>query len=68
MYGDMARNSSKDKLQAQIEENLKRVYQDALNEPVPDRFAALLEQLRRQDAEQDGAPNTGQDCAGGSKP
>ena len=68
MYGNMARDTSKDKLQAQIEENLKRVYQDALNEPVPDRFQALLDQLRRQDAKQDGAQDAGQNHAGVSKP
>jgi hypothetical protein len=53
MYGNMASNSSKTKLQAQIEENLKRVYDDALNEPVPDRFQALLDQLRMQDKQKE---------------
>jgi hypothetical protein len=37
------------KLQAQIDENLKRVYQEALEEQVPDRFQALLEQLRQKE-------------------
>ena len=49
MYGSMASGSSKDKIQQQIEENLKRVYDDALNEPVPSRFQDLLDQLRSQD-------------------
>lgn len=49
MYGNMASDTSKDKIQTQIEANLKRVYDDALNEPVPDRFTALLDQLRAQD-------------------
>lgn len=29
-----------------IGRNLKRVYQDVVNEPVPDRFKNLLDQLR----------------------
>lgn len=33
----------------QIDENLRRVYSDAANEPVPDRFAQLLEQLRQKE-------------------
>jgi hypothetical protein len=53
MYGIMASETSKDKIQAQIEENLKRVYDDALNEPVPARFQALLDQLRQQDKQKE---------------
>ncbi len=33
----------------EIEENLKRVYQAALTEAVPDRFAQLLAQLREKE-------------------
>ncbi|SMY10284.1 NepR family anti-sigma factor [Flavimaricola marinus] len=33
-----------------IDANLKRVYQDVLDEEVPDRFLALLDQLKAQDA------------------
>ncbi|MFU8882600.1 MAG: NepR family anti-sigma factor [Rhodobacterales bacterium] len=33
----------------QIDENLKRVYEDALNEDVPDRFKDLLARLRAQE-------------------
>ncbi|WP_319003751.1 NepR family anti-sigma factor [Alloyangia pacifica] len=32
-----------------IDENLKRVYQDMLEEQVPDRFLDLIAQLRAQD-------------------
>lgn len=32
-----------------IDENLRRVYQDALEEDIPDRFLTLLEQLRAQE-------------------
>ncbi len=34
----------------QIDENLKRVYQDVLTEAVPDRFLDLLAQLRATEA------------------
>jgi len=36
-------------LRAEIDENLKRVYQAALDEAVPDRFTKLIEQLRQRD-------------------
>ncbi|WP_353471892.1 NepR family anti-sigma factor [Salipiger sp. H15] len=32
-----------------IDENLRRVYQDMLEEQVPDRFLDLIAQLRAQD-------------------
>lgn len=34
----------------EIDENLKRVYQAALTEDVPDRFTKLLAQLREKEA------------------
>lgn len=36
-------------LEKQIDENLKRVYQQDTPEEVPDRFLALLQQLRDQE-------------------
>ncbi|MCA0943279.1 hypothetical protein LCM08_26825 [Salipiger pacificus] len=45
-----------------IDENLKRVYQDMLEEQVPDRFLDLIAQLRAQD-DQSGA---GGDETGGA--
>jgi hypothetical protein len=36
-------------MKAQIDENLKRVYQEALSEEVPDRFKDLLAQLKAKD-------------------
>lgn len=33
---------------AQIERNLKRVYDETLEEPLPDELAALLERLKQQ--------------------
>ena len=44
-------NQGKDNanLRSQIDQNLKRVYQEALEEDVPDRFKELLEQLRQKE-------------------
>lgn len=33
----------------QIDENLRRVYQESLEEKLPDRFAELLEALRSKE-------------------
>ncbi|NVO24606.1 RNA polymerase subunit sigma-70 [Donghicola sp. C2-DW-16] len=41
----------KNRLDEQIDENLRRVYQSAVNEPVPDRFAQLLAQLRKSETD-----------------
>lgn len=46
----MAEKRTKSKVDQQIDENLKRVYNDALNEAVPDRFLDLIEQLKNADA------------------
>ena len=46
----MADTTPKPELERQIDENLKRVYQDHAAEPVPDRFMQLLAQLKEQDA------------------
>ncbi|WP_255012835.1 NepR family anti-sigma factor [Roseovarius sp. M141] len=35
----------------QIDDNLRRVYDDMLDDSVPDRFQDLLRQLREQDSE-----------------
>ena len=34
-----------------IDENLRRVFEQTLDEGIPDRFKNLLEQLRQQDDE-----------------
>lgn len=49
MIEEMADEASKARLQREIDENLKRVYQDALKEDVPDRFKLLLEQLKAKE-------------------
>lgn len=39
-----------------IDENLKRVYDDMLNQDVPDRFKDLLAQLKAQDSDAKKSP------------
>ncbi len=36
-------------LEKQIDENLRRVYEQDADQEVPDRFLALLDQLRKQE-------------------
>ena len=38
------------KRESVIDEHLKRVYEEALDEGIPDRFKDLLDQLKQQDA------------------
>ncbi|QCO57202.1 transcriptional regulator (plasmid) [Pseudorhodobacter turbinis] len=45
----MPDSDPKAKLRLQIDRNLKRVYQEALDEEVPDRFKDLLSKLRDKD-------------------
>ncbi|MFN7223882.1 MAG: NepR family anti-sigma factor [Paracoccaceae bacterium] len=47
----MSGDKQKSSLRKDIDENLKRVYEDALNEEVPDRFKLLLEQLKAKEAQ-----------------
>lgn len=51
MLEEMASQGKKSSLKDQIDENLRRVYQDALDEQVPERLKLLLEQLRRKESE-----------------
>ena len=44
----MAQNKDAPRIRAQIDENLKRVYDEALEAEVPTRFRELLEQLRQK--------------------
>ena len=47
MLEQMKDKRDKPTLKSMIEENLRKVYQDLLQEEVPDRFKHLLEELRR---------------------
>ncbi len=46
MFEDSQDNTSKARLREQINDNLKRVYEDTLKEEIPDRFKVLLQQLK----------------------
>ncbi|WP_254892388.1 NepR family anti-sigma factor [Roseovarius sp. A-2] len=39
-------------MQQQIDDNLRRVYSDTVQEPLPDRFSQLLDKLRAQESEE----------------
>ena len=45
----MGQQKDTSKVIRQIDENLKRVYREAEQDDVPDRFKELLEKLRQQD-------------------
>ena len=47
----MGDNKSSNRIQDEIDENLKRVYQEALNEELPDRFLQLLDRLKSGEVE-----------------
>jgi hypothetical protein len=49
MYVEMADGKGKSRLHQQIDENLKRVYEEALSEDIPDRFKDLIAQLRAKE-------------------
>lgn len=45
----MANKRRTSKLNQQIDENLRRVYSDTVEEPLPERFTRLLDQLRQKE-------------------
>ena len=45
----MAQDQKKSSIRRQIDENLRRVYEETLEEGVPDRFEELLSKLAEQD-------------------
>lgn len=45
----MTQNKRHTRLQDEIDDNLRRAYDDVLKEDVPDRFTDLLNQLRARD-------------------
>jgi hypothetical protein len=46
MYSDMSESNPKSTIRTQIDENLKRIYDETLQEQIPDRLTHLLAQLR----------------------
>ena len=55
MLEQMKDKREKPTLRHTIEENLRKVYQDLLQEEVPDRFKLLLDELRQKQAAPEGA-------------
>lgn len=49
----MAQKPKKSQVERDIDDNLRRVYQELLDQDVPDRFTELLKQLRDEDREKD---------------
>jgi hemerythrin-like domain-containing protein len=49
MWTEMTEKGEKSRYKAQIDENLRRVYEEALKEEIPDRFKHLLDQLRKKE-------------------
>jgi hypothetical protein len=45
----MTRTDAQHKCEDIIDENLKRVYEEAIDEGVPDRFRVLLDALKEQE-------------------
>ncbi|MGR3435299.1 MAG: NepR family anti-sigma factor [Shimia sp.] len=56
----MAQPPKTSRLEREIDENLKRAYDDVLKEDIPDRFTKLLDDLRAREA----AARGGQDGVG----
>lgn len=44
-----SQNRQRDAIQKQIDENLRRVYEEDTTEAVPERFLELLQKLREQE-------------------
>ncbi|WP_240758191.1 NepR family anti-sigma factor [Palleronia sediminis] len=59
----MTKDTRTSNVMRQIDENLKRVYQDAAGGDVPDRFKDLLSRLKNQDQEHDKRGNDTNDHA-----
>lgn len=56
----MSQASGKSNIQQQISENLKRVYDDAFDEGVPDEFAQMIERFKAEKAKLDAKKQDGQ--------
>ncbi len=68
--GKMTEISRKSGVRSQIDESLRRVYQEALEQELPDTLTALLDQLRALEARgaQDGASDDDEDAEGTTRP
>jgi hypothetical protein len=52
---NMKHNNQDNDLDRQIEVNLRRVFQEKISEPVPDKFLQLLKELKDQEDQHDRA-------------
>lgn len=52
MPDDMSYDKQKSRVREEIDANLKRAYEQVLNEDVPDRFRELLAKLRKAEREE----------------
>ncbi len=57
MYAGMSDSNPKSKIRDQIDENLKRIYDETLKEEIPDKLTQLLDQLRKKSADGNGKPS-----------
>lgn len=48
------KNANKNARDQEIDENLRRVYDETLEEGIPDRFKVLLSQLKQQESDRSG--------------
>lgn len=51
LKGNSVKNADKNSQDQVIDENLKKVFDETLEEGIPDRFKMLLSQLKQQDNE-----------------
>ena len=53
----MAKQQKKSSIDKQIDENLKRVFDETLNEELPDKFLDLISQLKAKEGADGGTRN-----------
>ncbi|MFD2741522.1 NepR family anti-sigma factor [Sulfitobacter aestuarii] len=51
LEGMLVQAGDRDERERVIDDNLKRVYEETLEEGIPDRFKELLNQLKQQEAD-----------------
>ena len=58
---EMTQNNRTSRSQREIDDNLKRAYDDVINQNVPDRFTDLLAQLKSAESQKTHESNRGDD-------
>lgn len=54
----MSRSNRNSRIEQEIDDNLKRAFEEVANQDLPSRFTDLLSQLRQQDAGQSAKDDT----------